>query len=175
MSSDRLIELFESHHRSIYRFHLRMSGSREVAEDLTQETFARALRAFPSYTQRGRDESWLFQIARNLQVDRFRKESGEQLVEATAPRREGQTAATQDLRLSLNQALSRLAGPEREAFLLREIGGLRYQEIADLTDSTLGAVRNRIHRARTALKDMLAPRRLTRQATAETDATEVNL
>jgi RNA polymerase sigma-70 factor (ECF subfamily) len=57
-------ELFERHHVAIYRYLLRMTGSRETAEELTQDVFVRVLNGLEHYQQRDRERAWLFRIAR---------------------------------------------------------------------------------------------------------------
>ena len=58
-------ELFERHHVAIYRYLLRMTGSRETAEELTQDVFVRVLKGLEQYEERDREQAWLFRIARN--------------------------------------------------------------------------------------------------------------
>jgi RNA polymerase sigma-70 factor (ECF subfamily) len=146
-------DLFERHHLAIYRYLLRMTGSRETAEDLTQEVFLRVLTA-SSYEERDRELAWLFRIARNLRIDRLRRE---QRSPARAPLDHTDVAGPphQGLRLSLQQALSTLADEERDAFVLAEVGGLSYAEIASVCGVTSAAIRSRIYRARQSLRASL--------------------
>jgi RNA polymerase sigma-70 factor (ECF subfamily) len=151
------LELFERHHRDVFRFLHRMTGSGAEAEDLTQEVFVRVVCSLPQYEERGLEKAWVFQIARNVWLDRQRA------LRRTVPA-ESLGAhvvafpAMQLARLALDEALARLGEGEREAFLLRELGGLGYAEITRLTGGTESAVRNRIHRARLALRRILSGR-----------------
>jgi RNA polymerase sigma-70 factor (ECF subfamily) len=147
-------ELFEKHHLAIFRFLHRMLGRKELAEDLTQEVYLRVVRALATYREQRQERAWLFRIARNVLADRHRSESRaaetpEFAVMATA-------ASPPTLTITLDQALARVPEHERTAFLLREVGGLGYLEIAKVTDTTPDAVRNRIHRARLSLRRVLA-------------------
>ena len=124
------------------------------AEDLTQEVFLHVVRGSHEYEPRQRERAWVFRIARNVFLDHWRHErrtpTGEADVERTIQ-------PSQSSRISLREALARLPADDREAFLLREIAGLSYAEIAATTSSTVAAVRSRIYRARLALRDMLIP------------------
>jgi RNA polymerase sigma-70 factor (ECF subfamily) len=144
-------DLFERHHLDVYRYLLRMTGSREEAEDLTQEVFLRVVRFSHEYEERSRERAWLFRIARNLRSDRSRHK---QRVPVTASLEgvEVSEPARQELRLSLLRALQDLDENDRESFLLAEIGGLSYADIALVCDATPAAVRSRIYSARLGLK-----------------------
>lgn len=152
MDRRRACALFEHHHLELYRFLLRRSGGRiEIAEDLTQEVFARALRDGVNVPRPAGERAWLFRIARNLLVDRWRRAERCPEVKDDILRRTA-VAAGQELRASLHRALASLPEPEREAFLLGQVAGLRYAEIAEVTASSEAAVRSRIYRARQALR-----------------------
>jgi RNA polymerase sigma-70 factor (ECF subfamily) len=148
--------LFESHHRAIFRFLSRQTGDRRLAEDLTQETFLRVVRGLERFEPRERDLAWLFRIARRLLSDRRRDDSRRPTLVPEAASQPSASGDTADLRLRLGEALTEVPEAEREAFLLREHGGLGYEEIAALTGVTPDAVRNRIHRARSALREAMS-------------------
>ena len=147
-------ELFERHHVAIYRYLLRMTGSRETAEELTQDVFVRVLKGLEQYQERDRERAWLFRIARNLRCDLARRwhrqppSASLEDVEALEPQR-------QELQLSLARALAALAEDDREAFVLGEIGGFSYEEIGVICETTPAAIRSRIYRARLALRRAL--------------------
>jgi RNA polymerase sigma-70 factor (ECF subfamily) len=147
--------MFDRHHLVVFRFLRRMTGSVSLAEDLTQEVFLRVVRGIGEYEDRSREVSWIFRIARNVLIDRHR-------AQASAPTATGLDEAAREairpaqmLGVALDEALSRLGPEEREAFLLREVGGLGYGEIAEATGATPDAARMRIHRARVALRKVL--------------------
>ena len=146
-------ELFERHHVAIYRYLLRMTGSRETAEELTQDVFVRVLKGLEQYQERDRERAWLFRIARNLRCDLARQSrrqpsTGLDDIEPVEPQR-------QELQLSLARALAALAEDDREAFVLGELGGFSYMEIGVICETTPAAVRSRIYRARLALREAL--------------------
>ena len=147
-------ELFERHHVAIYRYLFRMTGSRETAEELTQDVFVRVLKGLEHYQERDQERAWLFRIARNLRCDHARQRHRQppatplEYVNPIEPQR-------QELRFSLTRALAVLTDDEREAFVLGEIGGFSYVEIGAICDTTPAAVRSRIYRARLALRRAL--------------------
>lgn len=148
--------LFETYHPAVFRFLLRMTGRRVVAEDLLQETFLRVVRARPESRIEGRERAWLFRIARNVVLTRRRGDARRPRPAALEEEPAGSAAAPPLENLALEQALARLRDDHREAFLLREVGGLGYDEIASACDVTPDAVRNRIYRARQELRAVLA-------------------
>jgi RNA polymerase sigma-70 factor (ECF subfamily) len=150
------LDLFERHHLAVFRFLRRLDGTGRHAEDLTQEVFLRVVRALHTYEERQLEKAWIFRIARNVWLDHCR---GAGRRRDSQPLDEGpvlSVAARQGIRLALDEALGQLGETEREAFLMREVGGLGYVEIAEALAITPGAARNRIHRARLALRLLLA-------------------
>lgn len=154
MESRRARALFESHYHAVYGFVLRSCADPAVAEDLTQDVFVRALRSRRAGSVTN-ERPWLLRIARNLLIDRWRRsERIPQHLEAL----ECDSAAIPpaELRTDLHGALARLPTAQREAFLLREVGGLSYVEIAAVTGTSPAAVRSSIYRARRQLRQSLS-------------------
>jgi RNA polymerase sigma-70 factor (ECF subfamily) len=145
-------ELFERHHVGLYRYFLRMTGSRDVAEDLTQELFLRVVRHVRNCTP-GREVQWMFQIARNLVVD-YRRERSNRPVALSETPRTG-TEARQLVAFGLAEAVGMLSDSDREVFLLREVNGLSYPELAAACETTPENVRSRVCRARLRLRELL--------------------
>jgi RNA polymerase sigma-70 factor (ECF subfamily) len=150
---DQVETLFARYREPVYRFLRRLLRDGAAAEDLTQDTFVRALGA--AYHSEGRERGWVFQIARNLARDHARVGARQparvEVQEAVAP------APDHQLSLEIEAALALLTDADREIFLLREVAGLSYAEIAEVCGVTPGAVRSRIHRARLALRAALSP------------------
>ncbi len=157
MAGPTAADLFARHHRDIHRYLARMTGRRDVADDLSQEVFLRVVRALRNGGPIGHERGWIFSIAHRLVIDRYRA-ADRQPVMADALVEAAQ-APTPGLALDVGRAIARLAQGDREVFLLREIGGLSYEEIGAMCDSTLEAVRSRLHRARAALRAMLSEQR----------------
>ncbi len=152
----RLGVLFERHHRVLYRFFLRSSGSPAVAEDLVQEVFVRLLKY--RHTFRGGEFlPWMFRLARNAANDHYGR------IKPTDPLPEddrepvspaplvSDTVVQEEEQARLRVALARLPAEKRELLLLARFELLPYGEIAQLLDTSVGAVKVRVHRA---LKDL---------------------
>ena len=141
-----------THHQGIFRYLCRAVGRAETARDLTQEVFLRASRSKAVYN--GAASAWLFRVARNLVIDHHRSVSRNPepspLVEGAA------RPASQDVATAVNEALATLPALDRDVFLMREVAGLGYEEIARACDLTSDAVRSRIHRTRLQLREQLA-------------------
>jgi RNA polymerase sigma-70 factor (ECF subfamily) len=159
MSAPDAAALFDRHHLAVFRFLRRMTGDSSLAEDLTQEVFLRVVRGLDSYEERSRETSWVFRIARNVLSDRLRSQARAPIDAPVHGAVALARPAVQALASTLDQALLRLADEDRAAFLMREVGGLGYREIAEATASTPDAARMRIYRARLALREALGPSR----------------
>jgi RNA polymerase sigma-70 factor, ECF subfamily len=146
--------LFERHGRAIHLYLRRLTGSDDAARDLAQEVFLRVVRAGPDYAGPAPETPWLFRVARNVFLDHQRhsaRHPTEQLpVDAVI-------GPDQAARVDLQQALEALPSVDRDIFLLCEIGGLSYADVARIVQSTVPAVRSRMYRARLALRARLVP------------------
>ena len=145
--------LYGANHRRLFQYFCRAAGA-EAARDLTQEVFLRVTRsaipAAPDPEVRG----WLFRIARNLVLDhhRTRRRHPEPAPLTMEPTR----SASQDVDAAVNEALAALPAVDRDVFVMREVAGLGYEEIAAACELTPGAVRSRLHRTRLLLRERLA-------------------
>ena len=151
------LELFERHHVAVFRFLRRMTPDRDTAEDLLQEVFLRVTAAATRFEHRGQDRAWLFKIARNLVFDERARRGRRPELALEAPASIATRPTATWVGLNLAAALERLDPTMREAFLLREVGGLGYHEIASVCGTTPDAVRSRIYRARCELRRRLTP------------------
>ena len=168
-------ELVRRYERPIFSLVYRMVRNRELAEDLAQETFIKALNALESYRPEYKFSSWLFKIANNAAIDHLRKRELDtlslegsphadtpQLVEATALQI-GEKAETaleavehKELGGEIERAIARLRPEYRTCILLRHVEGRAYEEIAEILNLPLGTVKTYIHRARNELRIALA-------------------
>ncbi len=162
--------LYRAHHGSVFRHVLALTGRSSVAEDLTQETFARALVSLRNFTGRSTLSTWLHGIALNLvRTDYRSKERAVRaqdqlmLIQATQELAGGELdrdlARTQRTQV-LYGLLDKLSESLREAFVLRYLRGLSANEAAEVLGIEPGAVRVRAHRAREILETELAQLRI---------------
>jgi RNA polymerase sigma-70 factor (ECF subfamily) len=168
-------ELIRRYERPVFSLILRMVRDRQLAEDLSQETFIKALNAIATYRPEFKFSSWIFKIANNAAIDQLRRRSVQTLsldgapnattpdeIEATVlqvgDRSESALAALEarELGSSIERAIGQLRPEYRSCILLRHVEGLAYEEIAQLLDLPLGTVKTYIHRARHELRDSLA-------------------
>jgi RNA polymerase sigma factor (sigma-70 family) len=153
------------HLDAAYRFARYLTRSAADADDVVQEAFLRAFRAFD--TLRGGDvKSWLFVIVRNCHasaVSRVQRRAfvplpGEEAGDAQAPLVAGtpgpeEDSIARDERRVLDRLLASLPEEQREILVLREIEDMSYREIATVTALPIGTVMSRLARARGALRD----------------------
>jgi len=168
--------LFQRYERGIYNLIYRMIGDVEDATDLTSQTFLHALRAYDRFRGEAQAYTWLYRIAVNLCKNYFRKRDREarfQLVSLDAPiLSDGEEVAREiedithsperfmegkALQTVIQEAIMGLSSDLRAVILLRDVQGLSYQEIAEITGCSVEAVKSRIFRARGQLRKVLAP------------------
>jgi RNA polymerase sigma-70 factor, ECF subfamily len=151
-------ELYRGHHADVYRAALRELGNAHDAEDVTQAAFADAYRAVLRGTRPQSPRAWLLAISENVRRRRFRaaqRRPREELVDdADFPlTAEGPYERSR----ALAEALAALPPEQRRVFVLREIVGLSYVEIAEEVDSTVASIQMLLFRARRSLRDELEP------------------
>ena len=136
MENPRAAGIFERHHLAVYRFLRRATGDGPAAEDLTQDVFLRIVRGLGGYEDHLRERAWVFRIARNLLIDRHRRtlRTGSNLSVDAVP--DPASDGRQMQAIALQEALAGLREEEREAFLLREVAGLGYEEIGAVVEAT---------------------------------------
>lgn len=127
-------------------------GSRPGADDLTQETYARAFASLHRFAGRSSARTWLLTIARRVCADAVRstvriRAGAASAEELSVARRGGDPADT----VSLDALLDALADDRREAFVLTQLVGLSYAEAADVCRCPVGTIRSRVARARAEL------------------------
>jgi len=167
-------ELVRRYERPVFSLVFRMVRDRELAEDLTQETFIKALNALASYRPEFKFSSWIFKIANNAAIDQLRRRELDTLsldgspsaetpdaVEATALQvgSKGESPLDElearELGSAIEVAIAKLRPEYRSCILLRHVEGLAYEEIAENMDLPLGTVKTYIHRARNELRQYL--------------------
>jgi RNA polymerase sigma-70 factor (ECF subfamily) len=161
--ADAFGELYTRHLDAIYRHVYFRVAEVQLAEDLTEEVFVRALAALPKYEPQGHKfSSWLYRIAQNLIVDHYRRHSSRPEVEdrdtgdmpdfQSLP--EDQVADQQDIE-SLARAVHRLGNEEQQVIILRFVEGFSHREVAQVIGKSEGASRVIQHRALEALAGLM--------------------
>jgi RNA polymerase sigma-70 factor (ECF subfamily) len=144
---------------------VQVTGSREEAEDVAQDTFVHAYTKLKQFQQRSSFYTWVYRIAMNLSVSRRRRKRPSESIEfgrehAGIEPLDGLDSPVQQLERQERIALIRLAldslnEEARTILVLRELDGCCYDSIAEVLDVPVGTVRSRLHRARLQLKRQL--------------------
>jgi RNA polymerase sigma-70 factor, ECF subfamily len=157
----------------VYRVARHLAGSREEAEDLVQDTYARAFRSWRSFTPGTNLRAWLLRILTNLNIDRGRRrqrtpdlqplEENDYFLYNRLEEAAGSDGTAQEERVieRLSQddivgALSAVPHDFRDVIVLVDIGDFSYQDAANILDIPVGTVMSRLHRGRRILKRELA-------------------
>ncbi|MFE9959674.1 sigma-70 family RNA polymerase sigma factor [Micromonospora sp. NPDC005299] len=136
----------------VWRFLAHLAGPAE-ADDLTQETFLRALRGLPGFAGRSTARTWVFTIARRVAVDHVRAATARPRVAAlpdwqAAAEAAGAVTPGGDDAVTLRGLIAGLAPERREAFVATQVVGLSYAEAAEVCGCPVGTIRSRVARAR---------------------------
>jgi RNA polymerase sigma-70 factor (ECF subfamily) len=150
--------LIQRYSDPLYRHAVGMTGSPDVAEDILQVSFIKAYDHLGEV--RGRFDAWVFRIVangckdwlKNIRRTHLSYEEDDQPSGYETPEEELDRG---ELRADLDRALAALPASLREAFVMKHVEGRSYEEMADLLDTTVGALKMRVHRAREALQALL--------------------
>jgi RNA polymerase sigma-70 factor (ECF subfamily) len=166
--------LVERYQARLLNFVYRTVGDRERAEDLVQEVFVRVYRHLARFDRSKKFSTWIYTIASNLAKNELRNRSRNPLVyfqtmtsgweDEDRPLEFEDTTARPDdafdrrhLRELVDAAVRRLPSHHRQVFVLRELEGRSYEEIAEMTNCNLGTVKSRLNRARSAFAEIVGP------------------
>jgi RNA polymerase sigma-70 factor, ECF subfamily len=170
-SFDVLVERYQTR---LLNFVYRIVGDRERAEDLVQEVFVRVYRHLGRFDRSKKFSTWIYTIASNLAKNELRNRSRNPLVLFTSMTKgwedeerplefEDPTSRPDDLfrkrhvRELVESSVAQLPSHHREVFMLREIEGRSYEEIAEITHCNLGTVKSRLNRARNSFAEIIEP------------------
>jgi RNA polymerase sigma-70 factor (ECF subfamily) len=145
--------LYEEHRGRVYSLMVRMVGTEDAA-DLTQQVILQVLRTIRQFSGRSQLSTWIYRLAVNEALQHLRKKRKSKLHSLQCDAVDGSPACTRQTEEAelLEQALARLDPELRSIFLLREVEGLPYQEIAASLDISEGTVGSRLNRARKQLR-----------------------
>ncbi|HLH31712.1 MAG TPA: RNA polymerase sigma factor [Terriglobia bacterium] len=152
-----LLQAFDEHHRPVFRFAYRLTGSVADAEDVVQACFLELLRPDCSYDpERAPLRTWLFGVARNQSLKRIRQRGSAILSESSnAPTPENEILRG-ELERVVQQAVMSLPEQQREVLILAHYEQVPLVEIATILGTEVGAVKSRLQRARGNLREALA-------------------
>ena len=167
-------ELVERYQRRLLNFVYRTIGDRERAEDLVQEVFIRVHRHLHRFDQTKKFSTWIYTIASNLAKNELRNRSRNPLVLFQTIKKNWEADhrplqfednhyrpddlyRKRHLRASVEWAVTQLPEHHRVVFVLRELEGKTYEEIAEITTCNLGTVKSRLNRARNRFSQVIAP------------------
>ena len=166
--------LVERYQARLLNFVYRIVGDRERAEDLVQEVFVRVYRHLGRFDRSKKFSTWIYTIASNLAKNELRNRSRNPLVLFTSMTKgwedeerplefEDPSSRPDDLfrkrhvRALVESSVAQLPSHHREVFILREIEGRSYEEIAEVTQCNLGTVKSRLNRARNSFAEIIEP------------------
>jgi len=168
-------ELYHRFRRQVAGNLYRVLGDRSDLEDLVQEVFIRVYRHIHRFDRTKKFSTWVYTIASNLAKNELRNRSRNPLVlfqtikgnwdDEDRPLQFEDTTARPDdlfrkrhLRELVEETVAKLPEHHRQVFVLRELEGKSYEEIADITDCNLGTVKSRLNRARNAFASIIEPK-----------------
>lgn len=156
--SDPRIELYETYKNAIFLYLYRSTLNRHVAEDLTQDTFLKAFQTLASFRGESSLKTWLFKIARNTFINFSKRKHNN--MEFQSDELDQQFVQQQDLYKNSDDQheieLTLLMLPEnyRTYIILRDVNDLSYEEVATITNETIGQVKVGLYRARKKFREI---------------------
>lgn len=162
--------LLTRHQAAIYRFGAKMCRDEEDAKDVLQDTMMAAVRSIPEFRGGAALSTWLYAIARSFcikkrrtskfapeRIESLEAQAGQAEEIADARRSPEDDAAGRQLQHALDAAIADLDPMYREVIVLRDVEGLSAPEVAEVMGLSVEAVKSRLHRARTAVRERIAP------------------
>lgn len=161
---DAFAELVRRYQRPLYNFSVRYLGNRDAAREVTQDAFLRLVKCSADFKHESRFSTWIFSITRNLCIDELRKAKhrnhpsldtpgeggpslGEKVTAEGGPLDGERGASNNELRDGILRAIDGLPEDQREVFLLRQMGGIPFAEIARITGIPENTVKSRMRYA----------------------------
>ena len=159
------LNIFNQYHKKIFNFIYRMTQDYHLAQDLTQEVFLRIYQKEPDLNEHQNFQGWIFRVARNLCLNALRNErskishenelrnkTGGVWVEANNP---DYDLTARETRQVVKKGIAELNNNQREVLILKVYHNFSYQEIAEITHSSVSAVKSLIFRAKENLRKKL--------------------
>ena len=151
--------LFDRYHKHLYNFFVKISFDKDLGHDLTQNVFLRLIKFKHTYKPKAKFKSWIFQIARNIYADHYRSNkvmtSDFDDVEVI-----GEHIDAIDVKMANDEkekllyiAMYKLDREQREILLLSKFEKMKYEDIAKVYETSVGAIKVKVHRAVNKLKE----------------------
>ena len=155
MDKQKVKEVYEENVKAVYKYLFCLSHNADLAEELTQETFYRAMKS--TFRGDSKELTWLCAIAKNLCMDVLRKKKTEEYKEEEAESNINveQMVVDKEAAFAVHMALHQLEEPYKEVFSLRIFGELSFREIGQIFGKTENWARVTYHRAKLMLQDVL--------------------
>ena len=154
--------LMSSYQRPLYQLTRRMMGNHEDADDALQNTFVKAWKGLPKFREDSKLFSWLYRIASNESLnllDKRKRSHGTSLDEVTELAGESHISLSGDeIQAMLHTAIETLPSKQKLVFTLKYFQELKYEEIADITGTSVGALKSSFHLAVKKIELYLADR-----------------
>ncbi len=163
--------LIEEHERLVYNIAYRMFSNPEDVKDISQEVFLKVYRYLGKFDGKASFSTWLYRIAVNTCIDELRKRQGKETISLDMENDNGESTlknqyvdnspGVEEQIISnegfdrLKKAMNKLSYEHKTVITLRDIEGLSYSEISEITEVSQGTVKSRLARARKALKDLV--------------------
>lgn len=151
---DAMKHLFERYNVKIFNYCLKMTGDRQISQDITQEVFYKMIKSRRTFNN-NKFSPWIYTIAKNLCYDHFKTKKNNEIVIdehiLNIPDEYQNERDDSDIK-SLDKALNKLSVDERELIVLSKFQKLKYHEIGEILGATEGAIKTKIHRALKKLK-----------------------
>lgn len=159
---DKMGLLFQRHHQALYGFLYRMTGQKEQSEDLVQNVFFRMLKYRHAFAGSGEFKTWMYHVARNALSDHFKRSGKKKSVyelsvvenKVMAEHRSDAMIESRQNKQLLEKAMNSLSNENRELLILCRFQELKYKEVATILNINEGAVKVRVHRALSELKNI---------------------
>ncbi len=157
--------LIENHERFVFNVVYRITGNAEDARDVSQEAFIKAFKSFESYDESSAFSTWLYRIAVNTAIDYVRKRKKENIISfedyIVDEKNEKSDSGVEEKVISkegvknIIEAVNALDDEFKTIIVLRDMEGMEYKEISDITGLPMGTVKSRLSRGRGKLRQML--------------------
>jgi RNA polymerase sigma-70 factor (ECF subfamily) len=162
-------DLVSRYQARLYNAAIRLVDQQEDAADVVQDAFLNAYQSLHTFKGDAEFFTWLYRIAFNTAISLKRKKRAAVSLDAVGPDggiepedqseyiKPGAAIERTEEERQLQEALDRLSSEHREVLVLKDIEGMKYEDIAEILGVPIGTIRSRLHRARLELRDLLQP------------------